>query len=108
MKALKMLKNSRKRKKAILRFYKVKKFFLLLKNNPIAREFILKRMKEKGVEFNIEKSLSKEFFEGLIGLFKLECIGCVMFNHKFFQFVEETYSIPYRNDESPTVSKTEA
>lgn len=108
MKALKLLKNSRKRKRAILRFHKVKKFFLLLKNNPRAKEFILKRMEEKRIDFNIEKELSKEFFEGLIDLFKLECLGCVMFNHKFFQFVEETHSIPYRNDESPTVSPNEA
>lgn len=100
MKSLKILKNSRKRKRAILRFYKVKKFFLLLKNNPIAREFILKRMKEKGVDFDIDISLNDEFFEGLIDLFRLECIGCLVFNHRLFQFIEETHSIPYINTEN--------
>lgn len=104
MKNLELLKNTRQRKRAILRFYKVRKFFLLLKNNPIARDFILKRMDEKGINFNIEKALSKEFFEDLTDFFRLECLGCVMFNHKFFQFVEETHSIPYY-DESPTVTK---
>ena len=113
MKALELLKNTRQRKRAILRFYKVKKFFLLLKNNPAARDFILKRMDEKGVYFNIEETLSIEFFEGLTDLFKLECLGCVMFNHKFFQFVEETHSIPYVEthlipyDESSTISPSQ-
>ena len=78
MKALKLLKNPRERKRAIIRFHKIKKFFLLLKYNHFAREFILKRMEEKGIDFNIEKALSKEFFDGLIDLFKLECLGCVI------------------------------
>lgn len=95
MKALKMLGNSRKRKRAIVRFHKAKKFFLILKHNSIAREFTLKRMEEKGISFNIATDLNDEFFKGLIDMFKLECIGCVTFNHKFFQFVEETHSIPY-------------
>jgi len=106
MKALRMLKNTRERKRAIIRLHKIKKFFFLLKHNKSAREFILKRMTDKGIDFNIDAALSNEFFEGLIGLFRLECIGCVVFNHKFFQFVEETNSIPYRDYESPTIIST--
>jgi|GEM_PF-5606808 len=98
MKALKLIGNSRKQKKAIIRFHKVRKFFLLIKTNPRARDFVLRKMKEKGIDFNINEALSEDFFEGLTDMFKLECIGCVVFNHKFFQFVEETNSIPYRDN----------
>ncbi len=70
---------------------------MLLKNNSIAREFITNKMKEKDVEFNVDTHLNDEFFEGLIDMFKFECLGVVMFNHKFFQFVESTHSIPYND-----------
>lgn len=95
-KALKLLKNSRERKRAILRFYKIKQFFLLLKNNSIAREFILKKMDECGIWFDVDIQLNDEFFSDLIDLFKLECLGVVVFNHSLFQFVHQTHSIPYR------------
>ena len=94
--ALKLIKGSRKRKKAILRFHKIRKFFMALKYNHSARQFILKRMEEKGVEFDIDKQLNDEFFDGLTDLFRLECLGVVIFNHKFFQFVNDTHSIPYK------------
>jgi hypothetical protein len=99
MKALNNYKSTRKKKRAIVRFHKVRKFFLTLKNNPIAREFVLERAKEKGIEFNIDAELNDEFFLGLTDLMKLETIGCVCFNHKFFQFVDETNSIPYRKED---------
>lgn len=104
------LKISRKKKKLILKICKAKKFFLLLKNNQVARKFIENKMKEKGVDGNLDEMLSDEFFAGLVALLKLENIGCVVFNHALFQFVENTKSIPYKEDiktELPDFDDTE-
>ena len=69
---------------------------MVLKYNHSARQFILKRMEEKGVEFDIDKQLNDEFFDGLTDLFRLECLGVVIFNHKFFKFVNDIHSIPHK------------
>ena len=91
-------KNARKKKKLILKYDKIVRFFLLIRDNASARDFIVNRMKEKDVEFDIDSALNEEFFSGLSDLIKLESIGCVVFNHRFFHFVQDTMSIPYNKN----------